>query len=486
MTSRAVEANCDGLVGPTHSYVGLSPGNIASQTNAGEVSNPRAAVLEGLTKMRKLADWGVPQFVLPPHERPDLALLRAIGFSGSDALVLESAWKTAPALAAAACSASPMWAANAATVTPSADTADGRVHFTPANLLTNLHRSLEGPQTARSLRRLFPDEARFAVHDPLPAQSHFADEGAANHVRLCADHGEGGVNLFVWGREAWERWDGRYPARQTREAFEAIERRHGAARGVFARQGMAAINGGAFHNDVVCVGTRECLLFHERAFEDRAAMEAGVRRAADGLFEPVFVEISEADLPMDDLVKSYLFNSQLLVLPGEDRLVLLAPGETRDNPRMPTPPRRPGLLERSDRPGGVCRRPPEHAQRRRPGVPAAAGGADRGGAGGDQSRPAVRRDPARTPERLGRAPLSRPPGPGRPDRSGADRREPRGAGRTDRDPRPWRRLLSVPASRLTMSAFTVRTAAPEDAAAILALHRKVAAQRAVWRASLTR
>ncbi len=333
MTSGAVEANCDGLVGPTHSYVGLSPGNIASQTNAGEVSNPRAAVLEGLTKMRKLADWGAPQFVLPPHERPDLALLRSIGFSGSDARVLETAWKDAPALAAAACSASPMWAANAATVTPSVDAADGRVHFTPANLLTNLHRSLEGEQTTRSLRRLFPDRDRFAVHEPLPAQPHFADEGAANHVRLCADHGEAGVNLFVWGREAWERWEGRYPARQTREAFEAVERRHGAARGVFARQGRAAINGGAFHNDVVCVGTRECLLFHERAFEDRAAMEEDVRRAADGLFEPVFVEISEADLPMDDLVKSYLFNSQLLVLPGEDRLVLLAPGETRDNPR---------------------------------------------------------------------------------------------------------------------------------------------------------
>jgi succinylarginine dihydrolase len=333
MTSHAVEANCDGLVGPTHSYVGLSPGNNASQINAGEVSNPRAAALEGLTKMRKLADWGVPQFVLPPHERPDLALLRSIGFSGSDAQVLEKAWKDVPALAAAACSASPMWAANAATVTPRTDAADGRVHFTPANLLTNLHRSLEGPQTARSLRRLFPDEARIVVHDPLPAQPHFADEGAANHVRLCADHGQPGVNLFVWGREAWERWEGRYPARQTREAFEAVERRHGAARGVFARQGMAAINGGAFHNDVVCVGTRECLLFHERAFEDRAAMEAGVRRAAAGLFEPAFVEISETDLPIDDLVKSYLFNSQLLVLPGEDRLVLLAPGETRDNPR---------------------------------------------------------------------------------------------------------------------------------------------------------
>ena len=331
--SSAVEANCDGLVGPTHSYVGLSPGNLASQKNAGEVSNPRGAALEGLLKMRQLADWGIPQFVLPPHERPAVSLLKSLGFTGSDGAVIERAWKDAPALAAAACSASPMWAANAATVTPSADAADGRVHFTPANLLTNLHRSLEGPQTALSLRRLFPDEARFAVHDPLPAQPHFADEGAANHVRLCADHGAPGVNLFVWGREAWEHWDGRFPAHQSREAFEAVERRHGAARAVFPRQGRAAINGGAFHNDVVCVGTRDCLFFHERAFEDRAGMEADVRRAAEGLFEPAFVEVSEADLPMADLVASYLFNSQLLVVPGEDRLVLLAPAETRDNSR---------------------------------------------------------------------------------------------------------------------------------------------------------
>lgn len=329
----AVEANCDGLVGPTHSYVGLSPGNLASTRNAGEVSNPRGAALEGFAKMRRLYDLGLPQFVLAPHERPATSFLKSIGFSGPDEAVLEDAWKIAPALAAAAFSASSMWAANAATVTPSADAADGRVHLTPANLLTNLHRSLEGEQTTRALRRLFPDTRRFAVHDPLPAQPHFADEGAANHVRLCAEHGAPGVNLFVWGREAWEHWDGKFPARQTREAFEAIQRRHGAARAVFPRQAKAAIAGGAFHNDVVCVGTRECLFFHERAFEDRAAMEREVRAAAEGLFEPVFVEVSEAELPMSDLVASYLFNSQLLVIPGEDRLLLLAPAETRDNPR---------------------------------------------------------------------------------------------------------------------------------------------------------
>ncbi|MDP1632074.1 MAG: N-succinylarginine dihydrolase [Caulobacter sp.] len=329
----AVEANCDGLVGPTHSFAGLAPGNLASAHNKGDPSNPRSAVLEGLAKMRLLADRGLPQFVLPPHERPDVGFLRRIGFAGTDARVIETAAAQAPELLNTACSASPMWAANAATVTPSADAADGRVHFTPANLLTNLHRSLEGDQTMRALRRLFPDEARFAVHEPLPAAPHFADEGAANHVRLCADHGEAGVNLFVWGREAWETWSGRFPARQTLQAFEAIARRHGADGAVFARQGRAAIEAGVFHNDVVCVGARTCLFFHEAAFEDTVGVQADIRAAAAGKFEPQFVEIAAADLPLSEAIASYLFNSMLVSLPGEDRLTLIAPMETAETPR---------------------------------------------------------------------------------------------------------------------------------------------------------
>ncbi len=327
----AVEANCDGLVGPTHSFAGLAPGNLASEIHKGEASNPRGAAVEGLSKMRLLHDLGLPQFVLPPHERPDVAFLRALGFGGTDAAVIEAAGRTAPELLNTACSASPMWAANAATVTPSADAADGRAHFTPANLLTNLHRSLEGEQTARSLRTLFPDAARFAVHDPLPAQPHFADEGAANHVRLCAEHGEAGVNLFVWGRDAWEAWAGRFPARQTRQAFEAVQRRHGAGGAVFARQARRAIEAGVFHNDVVCVGAKQCLFFHEAAFEDPAAVQADIRAAAG--FEPVFVEVSESDLPLAEAVKSYLFNSMLISLPGEDRLTLIAPMEVAETPR---------------------------------------------------------------------------------------------------------------------------------------------------------
>lgn len=332
MIGQAVEANADGLIGPTHSYAGLSPGNLASSRNEGQASNPRAAVLQGLDKMKRLADLGLPQFVLPPHERPNIPFLRSLGFSGTDAEVIERAWKDAPTFAAAACSASPMWAANAATVTPSADSADGRVHFTPANLVTNLHRSLEHQQTKRALDSLFPDPARFAVHDALPSVAHLADEGAANHVRLCAEHGAPGVNLLVWGREAWEPWSGPFPARQTREASEALARSHGASGAVLARQSKAAIAGGTFHNDVVCVGALDTLFHHQLAFEDTAATHAAIRAAAKS-FEPIFVEVSDADLPLADAISSYLFNSMLIQIPGEDRLTLICPTETRDNAR---------------------------------------------------------------------------------------------------------------------------------------------------------
>ena len=332
--SAAAEANADGLIGPTHNFAGLALGNLAAETNAGLVSNPRAAALEGLEKMRRLHDLGVPQFVLPPHERVDVGFLRACGFGGSDEAMLADAARTAPHLLAAAGSASPMWAANAATVTASADSGDGRVRLTPANLLTNLHRSLEAEHTGRALRRLLPDAERFDVRAPLPAHADFADEGAANHVRLsAAPAGEPGVELFVWSRDAAEPWTASKPGRQTRQASEAVVRSHGARRPVFARQARAAVAAGAFHNDVVCVGAGPVLFFHEHAFEDRIALEQDIRRAAEGLFEPEFRMVADADLSLAEAVSTYLFNSMLVRPPGADRFTLIAPVEVRDHPR---------------------------------------------------------------------------------------------------------------------------------------------------------
>ncbi len=330
----AAEVNFDGLIGPTHNYAGLSEGNLASAKNRDTVARPRDAALEGIAKMRRLMAMGVPQGVLPPLERPSMAFLRTLGFSGDDRAVWEAVWRSEERIARNALAASAMWAANAATVSPGADTADGRIHFTAANLSTMLHRALEGEGTTHALARIFTRDDTFAVHDPLPLQSTFSDEGAANHMRLCADHGSQGVEVFVYGRAGEEMRAG-FPARQTLEACRAIARRHGLdpARTVFARQSTAAIEAGAFHNDVVAVADCRTLFFHEQAFEDKAAVLAEITAKARGLFEPVFVEVPAADVPLADAITSYLFNSQLVTAPGADRQVLIAPREAEENAR---------------------------------------------------------------------------------------------------------------------------------------------------------
>ncbi len=328
----AVEVNFDGIVGPTHNYAGLSEGNLASKRNEGLISRPRDAALQGLAKMKKLAALGLPQGVLPPHERPYIGWLRALGFSGSDAEVWERAWTAAPHIARAACASSAMWAANAATVSPSADCADGRLHVCIANLQTMLHRRIEASQTHSTLRRLLADRAAFQVDGPLYAHDMFSDEGAANHMRLSAASGGQGVEIFIYGRSAAEPRPG-FPARQTLEACHAIARLHGLEprRTVFAQQSAEAIDAGAFHNDVVAVAHENVLFHHEQAFADKAGLYAAIREAAGGLFEPVFVEIPAAQVSLADAVSSYLFNSQLVRLPGAKALTLIAPVEVREN-----------------------------------------------------------------------------------------------------------------------------------------------------------
>ena len=333
MTSAQVttrEANFDGLIGPTHNYGGLSDGNLASASNAGLIASPRAAALQGLEKMKDMDEAGLWQGILPPQQRPHLPTLRRAGFMGTDKDIYIAAWERAPRLMKNCLSASSMWAANAATVSPSSDSADGKLHLTPANLSTMFHRSIEHPQTQLTLETAFPFAS---THSALPEQSVFADEGAANHVRLCGQRGEQGVELFVYGRDGYAPVRPGYPARQTLQASEAIARSHqlGPARAVFALQSDAAIDAGAFHNDVVCVGALQTLFYHELAFADTALMQGDIRAAANGLFDPIFVEVPVKEVPIADAIKAYLFNSMLVQMPGSDRLTLIAPLETQEN-----------------------------------------------------------------------------------------------------------------------------------------------------------
>ena len=309
------EINFDGIVGPSHNYAGLSLGNLASTSHAGDVSQPRAAALQGLDKMRANLRLGLVQGIFVPQPRPARAWLAELGAE------FESADR---ALAANAMSASAMWAANAATVSPSPDTADGKCHLTVANLKTMPHRSHEWPATLAQLKLAFANAA-FAVHGPVPPA--FGDEGAANHMRLAPSHGEAGVEVFVYGVAG-----GPFPARQHVEASKAISRLHrlDPARTVFAAQSEEAIAAGAFHNDVVAVANGPVLFAHEKAFADRDALVEELAAKVDG-FE--LVEVPDSEVPLGDAIRSYLFNAQLVTLP-DGSMTLVAPTECRDTPSV--------------------------------------------------------------------------------------------------------------------------------------------------------
>ncbi|MFT4676441.1 MAG: succinylarginine dihydrolase [Patiriisocius sp.] len=328
---QSYEVNFDGLIGPTHNYSGLSPGNLASKSHADMVSHPKAAALQGIAKMRTLLQLGYKQGFLLPQIRPDLGLLRQLGFSGGASEVLQAVATEAPQLLGTVYSASSMWAANAATVTPSLDASDGKVHFTAANLVTTVHRAIECQQTTRCLQEVFADRDYFEVHMPLTAHPVFGDEGAANHNRLCANYASSGVGLFVHGDGVIQ--PKRFPARQTLEASRSVARQHGVLQSsVFLQQNPDAIDGGAFHNDVVSVANGPVLFYHELAFLSDATEVAFKRiRQMVPNFNPICVPDNVVSL--NDAIKSYLFNSQLLASPsgGMDEMTLVAPLECQEN-----------------------------------------------------------------------------------------------------------------------------------------------------------
>ena len=176
-----------------------------------------------------------------------------------------------------------------------------------------------------------------------------------------------GVEIFVYGVSG-----GGFPARQHVEASKAIARRHrlDPERTIFAEQSEQAIAAGAFHNDVVAVANERVLFAHEQAFADKD----GAGRADASSWCPGFdyVEVSDADVPLADAVRSYLFNAQLVTPPGGET-TLIVPAEARDTPSVW------GWIERHIAGNGPIRRVEVvdvravDGQWRRSGMPALAG-----------------------------------------------------------------------------------------------------------------
>jgi succinylarginine dihydrolase len=324
----AYEVNFDGIVGPTHNYSGLSFGNLASTQHKALTSHPKQAALQGLKKMKFLADLGLKQGVLPPQERPSLAAFRQLGFQGSLDKILKN---LSPEILYACSSASSMWAANAATFATSIDTLDHRCHFIAANLSGTFHRSLETETTRATLQEIF-NSPLFTHHTPLPTGAVFSDEGAANHTRFCPDYGKPGIHLFVYGRQGFNQSPSstKFPARQTLEASQAIVRKLNLPeeKVIFAQQNPLAVDAGVFHNDVISVGNQNLFFYHEQAFVDTEKVIDQLRTKALKESEMMMIplQVTKDQLSLKEAVDSYLFNSQLITLPDRSML-LLAPDE---------------------------------------------------------------------------------------------------------------------------------------------------------------
>ncbi len=321
-----IEINIDGMIGPTHHFGGLGIGNIASMTSHNSVANPRAAALEGLAKMELVASMGIDQFYLPPPDRPNWLWLESLGFVGTRSDALRRCLDEAPSVLSAAYSSAFMWTANAATVAPSSDSQDGLLHFVPANLCSNLHRGQEAMERRDQLRSMFSRCEIACVHEPLPSTMALRDEGAANHMRLCGADGRRAIHVFVHG--PCESHETRFTPRQSELAARRVASclRLNENDCVFAQQTVRAINAGVFHNDVIAMSNRNMMIYHEFAFENSESIVDTIhRKFLERVGEPLdAICVQESELPLEEAVQSYLFNSQLLSVDSNE-MELLCP-----------------------------------------------------------------------------------------------------------------------------------------------------------------
>jgi succinylarginine dihydrolase len=289
----------DYMGGPTHYFGGLAYGNTASTSSAGTISNPKKAALQGLQKMKMVADLGAVQLVLPPQIRP---------FRGS----FSSAF---------------MWTANAATVSSKMDSRDQHLHFTVANMSNTPHRSIEWEQTQRIIDAVFPHESGVDIHAPI--DSDFGDEGAANHMRL-GDTTNAGFHVFVYGKsQTSTNSPVHFPVRQSLESQEAIAERHGLdiSDVMYIQQHPNAIDAGVFHNDVIAFAAGSILFCHEYSFLDQETVVEILKhrvKTTQGVDLSV-VQVSETEVSLEDVVASFMFNSQVVNSPSLGGRVLLYP-----------------------------------------------------------------------------------------------------------------------------------------------------------------
>ena len=322
------EVNFDGLIGPTHNYSGLSDGNNASKKNYSSPSNPKNAALQGLKKAETIINCGLKQGFFLPHERPFIPGLKRLGFNGTNEEILLSAFKHSKILLSNFSSASSMWAANAATISPSPDTQDNKIHLTPANLNTMFHRSIETEFTHQQCKIIFPTES-FVIHEPSFSISGYGDEGAANHLRISKSHNEKGFEVFVYGESGFKN-DKSSVKRQALEISRSIAFNHklDMENTFFLQQNHQAVLEGSFHNDIVSLSNENVLIAHEKAFQNKDDLNKMLKILESKIDNFQYIEISNSEIPLKDIINSYLLNSQLITT-GDNEMQLILPEEVK-------------------------------------------------------------------------------------------------------------------------------------------------------------
>lgn len=145
------------------------------------------------------------------------------------------------------------------------------------------------------------------------------------------------VEIFTFGRYAFDSSKpapSKFPARQTFEASQAIARLHGLSdeNTVYIQQNPAVIDQGVFHNDVIAVGNRNVLFYHEQAFLDTEAKLAEIQQKF-GDEKVHFIAVKTSEVSVADAVQTYLFNTQLLTMP-DGSMAIIAPTECQENRRV--------------------------------------------------------------------------------------------------------------------------------------------------------
>jgi succinylarginine dihydrolase len=198
-----------------------------------------------------------------------------------------------------------------------------------------MHRAQEADFSHSLLKKIFADPKYVTVHAPLDAYRDLGDEGAANHNILCKQYGNPGLEMFVYGRHGLMHdihETTRFPARQTKLASSTIKRNHSLRddRTLIVQQNPLAIDAGVFHNDVVCVTNKNVMFYHAQAFLGWSTAQLAIQQYFAG--DCYFIEISPNQLSLEEAVETYIFNSQLVSLPGSNGdMALIVPMECKNS-----------------------------------------------------------------------------------------------------------------------------------------------------------